>query len=385
MVLILTIISILILSGCYLVYYKRKDIKINGPILILPSVLAGIIIFIEFSLKAPLDIRLVEYPAECIRHYPTWAETIICRDTISDYTVSHHEYYAMMYRGKGNKREEEKEIPETTYKYFLNLWADSCLNPNHHHTTEENLLSSRGYYRCKWDENMYSAMVYTKTEPYVNYLQDFLRIYNFEHISIFKADTLGLFPRARVDLINSASVLEPRQTLIYGLSVPDSISHACSYISTIDHDFRPIILVWEGRSDKKKLIEKQRSYWGGGKDNEVVFCVCIDDTTRRNILWSGSFSWAQTTDFEEYVLERCLRPGTKLNMIEYVNSLFDGYTGHLWKPIDISEFSMFGIPIISCLIYTTSLLIISLNILLIVKYLVRDKEEKEETDENEKK
>lgn len=374
MIIFLLVISVLVLLACFLVYYKRRKIKFNWPIILLPGILAITVIFLEFSLTTPVDSRYVEYPAECIRHYPEWTEIIRPSDTtrkesenygssLRDYPIEHHEYFAMMYRGDGDEREMEKEIPKITYEYFSKLWGETI--------KEDTLLNTRGFIRSVWNKDMYNALIYTKTKPYVNYFQNILRLYNFESISDKEASSLGLYPRARLDFINEEGIFEPRQSLIYGIQVSDSISRAASYVSTVDHKFRPILLVWEKKGEKSTMISKQRSYWNGGKDNEVVFCVCVNDLSRKQILWSGSFSWSENRDFEDYVIMGSLHPGEKLDIPNYINCLMGGYQSGLWKPRDFQTYNIAQIPLGSLVLSLLGLTILILDIILIYKLIIK--------------
>lgn len=347
------------------VVYFLKEREPNWGIIIAPGGIAiGIIIVSCYSLSIPLDTRLVEYPAITMRHYPVWSEEIQPKNSTSDpYSVSHHEYYAMMYVSQEKGEEgamEEKEIPESTYFYYRNIWRDKK------EMEEDTLASSRDYIRWRWDNDAFNSLCYTKTEPYRNYFKNILGLYNLGNVSRKEARILDLYEYAPLTTVNNEGILEPRQTLIYGpITIPDSVSRRASYVSTLDHRFRPILLVWVGKGEKDETIKKQRSYWQGGKDNEAIFCISITDTVSNEILWSGSFSWAENKDFEDYVLKSALHPGERLEFVKYLRSLRTGYEHDLWSPRDFSSYSIAGLSSDYFLYIFFSCIIVSLDFLLI--------------------
>lgn len=365
MIIALLIISILTLLACFLVYYKRKVFKLNWPILILPSVLSVVVIFLIFTTEAPLDVRYLEYPAKEIRHYPEWTETITGTEgNKGGYSVTHFDYYALIYEEKDSV-EREKEIPKSTFEYYKRLWNS--------HPVEDTLGNNREYESYRWDEDMRSALTYTKTQPFYNYFRNILSIYNFSKITPQESFRLKLFQRVESSVEVKSGILLPRQPLIYGIQVPDSVSRSIGFISTLDHMFRPFLMVWIGEEETKShILEAQKNYWNGGKDNEVVFCVCIENLESMKIVWSGSFSWATTKDFEDYVLYTSLEPGTTLKIDDYVLSLRKGYQNGLWHPRNFQSYSLARFPLNTILISLLCLVIIILDVILVVKFVKRE-------------
>lgn len=371
MTFIFLILGLLIVIASWVIYYKLEK-KGSIIVLLIPIFISGIVFWHAIkAISAPIDTRLIEYPAITLRHYPIWDEEICSIEdgrgitTSEAYPVEHHEYWAMMYlvenedtAGMRDKR-EELEIPESTYSYYKNLWDKQELNKE-----KDTTWYKRDYTRHYWDNDIYNSLVYTKTQPYKNYFKNIYPFYNIHNVSNSDIMEYDLYTYAPLTSENSERILEPRQTLIYGLEVPDSISRALSYISTVDHKFRPIILVWIGRGKRDDMIKKQRNYWEGGKDNEAVFCVSINDTIRKEIMWSGSFSWAKNKDFENYVISESLNPGDSLNLETYIKALMNGYKDGLWQPRDFSTYSVASLPA-DCFIYIfLSLLIIILDCIL---------------------
>lgn len=362
MMILFLFLSFILIITVWLIYY-RMGRSPNLIALLSPGIIAiGVIVTCILSLTIPLDTRLVEYSAIALRHYPIWEEEIRPKhDSVESYPVEHHEYYAMMYyENPEAKKKDELEIPEATYVYYKKLWGDRGKKAEVSWTSYD-----RDFHRHWWDGDMYNSMVYTKSEPYWNYFKNILPLYNLGRVKKEDIEKFDLVEYAGITSVNSENILEPRQTLIYGLEVPDSISRACSFLSTVDHKFRPILIVWVGRGMRDEMIKKQRSYWEGGKDNEVVFCVSINDTIQKKILWSGSFSWAQNDDFEDYVLKSALHPGESLDMIEYISSVREGYKNGLWQPRDFSSYSIAKLPSDYFIYIFTSMILIVLDCLLI--------------------
>lgn len=341
--------------GLGIVYIKGKRAtrKAGTTALFFPSILSVIVFILMFSLEVPLDSKLVEYTAKEVRHYGRWKETI------NSCVVNHDEYYAMIY---SNSRGELKEydIPEETYSYFTKLWKKpKVLVKDSFHM----------YYKTEWNKDPGTALVYTRTCNFPMYLGNTTGLYHLLSSSPEKyVIPESLYIRSnRTDVFNAEKVMEPRQTLIYGLALPDSASRELSNISSLHEDFRPILLVWTGSGNKESKIKHQKSLWKGGKLNEVVFCIGISDTIQKKIMWSGSFSWSETKDFEDFVLKSSLHPGGTLKIKEYAESLRLGYTNNLWDPRNIRDYSIVKIPQENFIIILIVSLIIIANLGIVIR------------------
>lgn len=355
---ILLFISTIITMGIYiysLIFgseFKKNNLnRIN--IFIIGVIIVNIITIIcylsgDFT-SAPVEIKKVEHTAIGMKHYK-----VLPKDKNSLY-----EFYTGLY--KVGDKYKEFEIPKGTYNYFLNLWGKS---------REISLAmdSVNCLYFIEWDKEPEDALVYTETDLFTNYFKNVLELYNFYQVSESIAREEGLFTRGRIDLINSSSILEPRQSLIYGIPVDDKISRRLSNISSLDPDYRPVLLVWVGsKSDCKTIVNHQRSYVSGGKNNEVVFCVNINNLKERKIVWSGSFSWALTKDLEDYVLGRSLKPGNILDLNRYGDDLISGYSKNMWNPRNFENYSIIRLPMTDFTILMGSIFMIILNIILTIK------------------
>ena len=342
---------ILSLIFVYIIYLTGKNVpdKINYPIVFTPSILSGIILLFSFTVTTPIDTRKAEYTAQYIRHYPEWIEIIEVSDT-SSVRIKHREYYTMVYNTASGTG--EFEIPKWTYNYFSELWdKEVCTS-----------LDNRIVCSTEWDKNPGTALIYTKPESFINYFKTSMSLYNFYHISDKTAKKEKLFVRERLDIINSDGIVEPRQPLIYGLEVSDIISRRFSNVSSLSSNFRPVICIWVG-TEKGDIVSHQRSYWLGGKDNEIVFCIGINNLEEQKIIWSDSFSWSNNPLLEKYILSESLRPGERLNFDRLILELKDGYSKNLWRPREFSDYSVFKIPFGDFMVIITAILVIIANII----------------------
>ena len=331
----------------------------------LPTVVAVLILitYLIGNNEKPIDVRKCEYTAIGMKHYDEWKDFGV--------GVEHHEFYSGVYKDKTGVY-REFEIPKGTYEYFKKLW-------NEKKEIKVSTDSLRDIYFLEWNKKPTDALVYTKTDLFVNYFKNSLELYNFYKVSDQIAKEEKLFTRGRIDIINSSNILEPRQSLVYGINIPDTLSREVSNVSSIDEEFRPVLLVWVdsiGKLDRNKVINHQRSYWAGGKNNEVTFCVCINNIVEKKIMWSGSFSWAINQDFENYIIQNALKEGDNLDIKKYLGSLISGYSKNYWQPRNFEMYSVLSIPITDFTIILSSILIILANIVLILKLKYIKKKER---------
>lgn len=353
-VLFFSIISVLILVILKLIGNRIPN-KINYIILIFPLVLSIIILYLNFNIELPIDNRLIERPAKYIKHHFNFTETI------NGEKIEHNEKYSLVY--EEDDKLKEKDIPKDTYYYFSKLWTKDSIQRG-------NIVNER-FEKIYWNNDVNDALIYTKTESFTNYFKNIMHLYKFSDISDYTAVKNKLYNRGKNNYINRNGVLEPRQSLVYGINISDSISRSISYLGTLDNKFRPILLVWSGLGRSSLKIHGQRSYWYGGNDNEVVFCVGISDTITKKILWSGSFSWANNKDLEEYVLKTSLHPGQKLDLNNYRESLLSGYSSNLWQPRDFSSYSFIKIPLQNLLVILISIILIIIIFTIYIKLVKR--------------
>lgn len=309
----------------------------------------------EFS-NAPIDTKKIEHTAIGMKHYK-----VLPKEKQELY-----EFYTGLY--KVGDKYKEFEIPKGTYNYFLNLWGGK------EKEMTITLDSINCLYFIEWNKEPEDALVYTEIDLFTNYFKNVLELYNFYKVSESTARKENLFTRSRVDIINSSSILEPRQSLIHGIPVKDGIDRRLSNISSLDSDFRPVLLIWVGsKTDCRTIVNHQRSYISGGKNNEVIFCININNLQEKKIVWSGSFSWALTKEFENYVLKNSLKPGKILDLEEYGDDLISGYSKNLWHPRNFENYSILRLPLTDFTILIGSIFTIILNIIMIIVKLKRRK------------
>lgn len=332
---------------------KKISNKINFLFLIFPLIVSSLIIYFSFDIKVPIESRYIEEQARSIRHY-------VEEDDMN--------YYTLIYEDNKDRELKEWEISKITYDYFSKLWQNER-NIGLCKITNKD-FGKEGYYEeIFWDGDNNNSLIFTKVENYYDYFENTKWLYNFLDISDYSAVKDKLFPRERLDYLNKDSVIEPRQSLISGIEVSDSISRRLSYLSSLDIKFRPILLVWTGLGRKDLKIRGQRNYWHGGNDNEVVFCVGISDTITKRIVWSGSFSWGNNKDFEDYVLKTSLHPGNILNLDNYFRTLVDGYKSNLWQPRLFDSYKLIKMPIEILLLNLICIITIILNIIILIRVM----------------
>lgn len=355
MIYFLLFACILLLVFVYAIYFVGKKIpkKVNWFIVYSPILFSSFIIglYLLRGTTKPLDIRKVEYTAFGMKHYVDWSEN----------KTSHRDMFVGIYKNSVGGF-DEFEIPKETYNYFKKLWKDKKEIPLR-------LDSLSEIFFIEWNKNPKTALIYTKQEPFTNYFKTSMGLYDFYEVTQKQAISEKLYPRGRVDIINSLNILEPRQTLVYGLNLNEEDSRSLSNISSLDHEFRPIICIWVDSlvRDYKETVRHQRSFWEGGKNNEVIFCVGIDNQISRKIKWVSSFSWSITPDFEKYVIAESLRVGDSLNIDNYRKSLITGFSKGLWHPRNFKAYTVLSIPITDFTVILSCVLIIIINILMSIK------------------
>ena len=348
------LITLILVYVSYILWKKDQNQKLlEKRHLFIPSIISTVILFSFFFTESqkPVDTRKNEYTALGMKHYIHW-------ETKRFATATTREVFVGVY--KKDDKYFEFEVSKPTYYYFRNLWKKREIEIVR---DSLNIVSF-----LEWDKNPKNALVYTKTELFINYFKNSMGLYDYHSVDDNDVKELKLYNENRIDYINTRNILEPRQSLVYGIDVSDSVSRIISNLSSLDSEFRPILLVWtdENRDmDWKKTVCYQRSYWGGGKNNEVVFCVGINNTIEKKILWSSSFSWAITHDFENYVKSTALKPGQILNSKSYSNAIISGYSKNYWNPRKFETYTVLSYPIMDFTIILVCLMIIVLNYLLV--------------------
>lgn len=348
LMIVLLVISILVFKYSSRVVINKRS-AIPKLFLVLPSIMAIFIVFFTFTLEKPVDTKIVEYSAEYMKHYSNWTEKVDGKEVI------HNDIYYLVYDDSGE--EKEVEISKNTFTYFSGLWRNKEV------TTHP---QSKEWHKCvvRWNKDPKTALIYSKHVEYLNYLNNVLSIYGLHDIDISEAMKNQLFMKHSIRrTVNQDNVLEPRQNFVHGISVPDSIEREIGYTSSLDPMFRPLLLVWQTSvTDRTKL---QESFWSRGKENEVVFCIGIND--QDTITWAGSFSWDNSKEFENYILSKALKPGTKLDVEKYSEYLLDGYEKGYWKSIDLKSYRFVQLSIENLITLLSFISIIIINLVTIIR------------------
>ena len=355
MIYFLLFFCIVLLVVVYSMYFVGKTPKKVNWIFVYSPIIFSSILLCGYMFNGPikpLDLRKVEYTAIGMKYYNQW-------EIVGKNTIPIREMYTGIYKNNINDF-DEFEIPKETYNYFKKLWKEK--KELLVHEDEKNKV-----YFVEWNKNPEDALVYTKQELFVNYFKTYLGLYDFYEVSQKQAIDEKLYNRSRIDIVNSSNVLEPRQTLVYGLKLSDEESRSLSNVSSLDPEFRPILCVWVDsvlESSPEVIVKHQRSYWKGGKNNEVIFCIGINNPKEKKILWAYSFSWAIIPELEKYVIAESLNPGTLLDLRKYNNALISGFSKGMWRPRDFNSYTILGISITDFTVIISCVLIIIVNILI---------------------
>ena len=339
------LITLVLLTISYVSYRKimnNPGEHRSGLTLVLPGIIAIFILISGITINHPQDVKLVNHVAEKIRCYYE-KETPIRYSLVCN---------------KG----DEVFISKNTYKYFHDLW---CKKGDEKATTT--YVDGYKLIETEWNGEPGTSLCISRPEIYNNYIMNVYRLYDIHDIGVSTAIEKGLIIRSGVGVVNEDNVLEPRQNLILGLNVEDSIQRKLNYIASLDSMFRPVLLIFPG--EERNKTKEQRSLWGGGKENELVFCIGLGEDNK--ILWSDSFSWDNFGEMEDYILSEVLSPGETLSIEKYINSLEKGYKNGYWKFNGMEKYGFIKYPLDQFLITNLMSIVVIINIILIVKLIIR--------------
>lgn len=375
------LLAISILSLLLVCFFYLKKVRVSKEvdyfIVFFPTILSLFVIIYKFSIVEPLDIRYVDKRVRELKHYCSWVEKIQRTDSVTGkrriIKVTHGEFYSFTYlNDEGIK--VERDLPKSTFDYFSEKWSNKPSS-----VIRDSLGRKVITYKWNNDVGKRPILTYTLTEPFVNYFKNTIDLYNLSSVSEEYARKIGLFDRYNQTVtINSDEVPELRQSLVYGINLGDSIDRSLSYLASMSSNFRPLLLVWikddnyENTYLNKDIIKLQKSYWKGGKDNEVIFCICINNSSDKKILWSGSFSWAEDNEFETFILNNALCPGDTLDPKKYLDFVIEGYGKNLWKPRDFSDYYFCKMPLSNLKIVIFFLLLIIINVFISIKIVKKN-------------
>lgn len=345
------LIAIVLLAILYISYnrikYKPGEHR-SGLTLFIPGIIAILVLVSEVTINHPKDVKLVNHVAETIRCYEPWKESVEGKRVV-------HPTRHTLICNNG----DEIPISRNTYQYFYNLWNKEENNTTRIKIDEYNVIET------EWPGDPSTSLTISNPVPYYNYMMNVYSLYDIYDVNISKAIKSGLIVRPGIGTVNSNNVLEPRQNLILGMNVSDSIQRKLNYIASLDQMFRPILLVWPNEDENK--ISQQRSLWTGGKENEAVFCIGLGEGNK--ILWSGSFSWDDTRRLENFILKEVLNPGDTLDLDKYVSYLESGYKNNYWKSIKLESYQFLKLPLNQLLVVIIMSTVILINIIIVIKLL----------------
>lgn len=358
---------------CVILYikFRKETVWWEYFAVFIPSILASGLLYLMFQAGRTSDIKFESYRVVSIRHYDKWDEWIrkICTERIKvgkdkyitrtydcSYRQIHHEYWEMITSDGRIER-----IGKENYDYYRKLWG----------TPEKFIECNRRYYKIdgdaqeyNWSGKISSLVTVSRKRGYDNYFQSSLSLYSMEKISKDQAKVLGLYNYPRTNYSDSYN----------GIWIYDQnpiVTDSCSWYSpnSLDirklqdlnckspKDFRCFILIYPAEKYGPDIVEFQKSYWTGGNENEVIFCIGL--FKNQNISWARSFSWSAENRLETEILSEIL-PGDKFYMSVMIDKIGKAYLSGSWKPLKFSDYSY-----ISPELYTSDYIIIFIITILV--------------------
>ena len=332
---------------CIILYtwFRKETVWWEYFVVFIPSVLGTLLIYWLFQYGRVVDTKYESYRVVSIRHYDKWDEwirktctqriktgknTYITRTYDCSYRQVHHEYWEMITSDGRTMR-----ISHENYDYYRKLWG----------TPEIFIECNRRYYRIdgdaqeyKWPGKVENLITVSRKKNYDNYFQSSLSLYSMEEISKEEAKSLGLYNYPKCEYPKNEIWVYDQNPIV---------SDSCSYYRPEDidirrlqdlncksTDFRCFILLYPSEKYSSGIVDYQRSYWLGGNENEVVFCLGI---SKSGIIdWIRSFSWSSEARLESNVLNEIL-PGEEFIMSSLIDEIKKSYS--TWKPIKFSDYS----------------------------------------------
>jgi hypothetical protein len=243
----------------------------------------------------------------------------------------------------------ECSISSKEFSYYKNLWK-----------TEGTFVDMHRKYHTKDGDAfdyLYSGIpnqagVVTEVDCYKNPIKrnpNLFKIPDLEGKS--SKENLFKYPGGDDDLV------------IQGLdSLPDSIMNLSKFVNSMDKKFRCHLLVYKSPTIGIDVVERQKHYWQGGKDNEVVFCVGLNKQNK--VDWFSSFSWSSIPKMESSLRYRIL-PGTIFDVNKFYDLVIKEYEKGNWIPRDFSQYSYISVSYSKTDSLITLLITILINLILI--------------------
>ena len=326
-----------------LVRFRRETTWWEYLVVFIPSILISLLTEFLFKESKISDYHITSEIISSIRHYDRWNEyihktctrevprgkdkngnTIYKTDTYyCSYVENHPEYWEMI-SINGNTERIEKSL----YDYYRKLWR----------TPEKFIDMHRDYHTIDGDAQEYSwcgekehVLTLAFSEHYRNYFKLSGNLYTQEEISKPIIDSLNLpeYPKNGYKGRNGFWVYD--QNPVLGLYTSDDVIRYGQWVNTTFPDLRVYVIYFKNQTiQSARILEK---YWEKGKDNEVCFCIGLNEENRKT--WIYSFSWSPEPLLEGYVKmeSKTGSPKEIFDLTKKAHSL--GY----WRPRDFSEYS----------------------------------------------
>lgn len=124
-----------------------------------------------------------------------------------------------------------------------------------------------------------------------------------------------------------------------GIGVKDNTKRLARWVNSQDRKFRVYLVYFKNKTIlDARYLEK---YWERGKDNEVVFCVGLDNKNKKS--WIYSFSWSPEPLLEGYVKMES-KTGTPEEILELS---WKAYKLGYWRPLEFKDYSYITIDLSS--------------------------------------
>lgn len=327
--------------------FRNKTAWWEYLVVFLPSLLGTFVAQKTMEYANTSDIQWTSGLFHSVKHYDEWDEWIhkTCTRRVPSgrvnghttyrtvsydcsYRKVHHEYWAAV-REDGS----EETVGREFFDHYRKLWG----------TPEKFIDCKRHYYRkdgdaqeYKWSGKKSEAVTFARTISYRNYFQGQHSLYSLEKVTKDEAKELGLYDYPKDSHKTSYGVWDYDQDPIIGINVHDSIMKEFKYTNAMMRgDLRVFLLVWPD-SVSENIWKKQRSYWGGSNQNEIIICLGISKVNR--IKWSKTFSWSPEPLLEAK-LKRTLQKGSNLDIPKIIQEIKYGYYNGQWKPRNFEEYS----------------------------------------------
>lgn len=180
-------------------------------------------------------------------------------------------------------------------------------------------------YVSKWSGKHSELEPVTVQNHYENKLLAASSLFNFDDISDVEAEKLGLYKWPEVYTFNDNPIL--------GHNNYQATTTLQKFNAT--HGAEQQIRVWLLVYDKPhSIIQRQRSYWKGGKKNEIVLCLGYGG----RVNWADGFCWSPNgyTGNDELLLEWRNYCVNRTDINECVNKFVE--LSHKWKRKEFKEF-----------------------------------------------